>query len=195
MKELILRKNRNEWMKWFLLFMVFSIIGWVYELLVFRFELGYGYLNRGFLFGPYLPVYGFGGLMMLAATLKLKKRKITIAGLSVTPIICFVVAVAVTTAAELLTSYLMELAIGQWLWDYTNDIPNFQGRIALKSSLRFGLMGLLGLYGIYPVISKLTESANEKSPKAFNYACMAVLLTFFADVVARLFLGSNYVGP
>ena len=42
-------KIRTEWMKWFLIFIVFSFIGWVYELLVFRFELGYGFLNRGFL--------------------------------------------------------------------------------------------------------------------------------------------------
>ena len=94
-----------------------------------------------------------------------------------------------------MTSYLMELAIGEWLWDYTNDIPNFQGRIALKSSLRFGIMGILGLYGVYPVISGLAESAKEKWPKAFNLACISILLVFIADVIARLFLGSNYVGP
>ena len=188
-------KIRNEWMKWFLIFMVFSFIGWIYELLVFRFELGYGYLNRGFLFGPYLPVYGFGGLLMLAATLRLKNKRIEICGISVTPLICFVIAVFVTTAAELLTSYLMEFAIGEWLWDYTNDIPNFQGRIALKSSLRFGIMGILGLYGVYPVMSGLTESAKEKCLKKYELVCITILLVFIADVFARLFLGSNYVGP
>ena len=188
-------KIRNEWMKWFLIFMVFSFIGWIYELLVFRFELGYGYLNRGFLFGPYLPVYGFGGLLMLAATLRLKNKRIEICGISVTPLICFVIAVFVTTAAELLTSYLMEFAIGEWLWDYTNNIPNFEGRIALKSSLRFGIMGILGLYGVYPVMSGLTESAKEKCPKKYERVCIMILLVFTADVIARLFLGSNYVGP
>lgn len=191
----MVNKIRNEWMKWFLIFIVFSFIGWIYELLVFRFELGYGFLNRGFLFGPYLPVYGFGGLLMLAGMLKLKNKRIAILGVSVTPLICFVIAVFVATAAELLTSYLMEWVIGEWLWDYTNDLPNFQGRIALKSSLRFGIMGILGLYGVYPVISGLTESVKEKWPKAFNFACISILLIFIADVIARLFLGSNYVGP
>lgn len=187
-------KIRTDWMKWFLLFMVFSFIGWVYELLVFRFELGYGFLNRGFLFGPYLPVYGFGELLMLAAMLKLKNKRIEIGRVSLTPLICFVIAVFVATAAELLTSYLMEFVIGEWLWDYTNDIPNFQGRIALKSSLRFGIMGILGLYGVYPVISGLTESAKEKWPKAYEQVCIMILLVFIADVIARPFLGSNYVG-
>lgn len=191
----MMNKIRNEWTKWFLFFMVFSFIGWVYELLVFRFELGYGFINRGFLFGPYLPVYGFGGLLMLVAMLKLKSKRIEIGGVSITPLLCFVIAVFVATAAELLTSYLMELAIGEWLWDYTNDIPNFQGRIALKSSLRFGIMGIIGLYGVHPVISRLAESAKRKRSKAFNMVCLVLLLIFVADVIARLFLGSNYVGP
>ncbi len=191
----MMNKVRNEWMKWFLVFMVFSFIGWVYELLIFRFELGYGYINRGFLFGPYLPVYGFGGLLMLVPMLKIKCKRIKIIGVSITPLVCFVIAVFVATAAELLTSYLMELAIGKWLWDYTNDIPNFQGRIALKSSLRFGILGIVGLYVVHPLISRLVESAKQKRPKAFNIVCVVMLLIFMADVVARLFLGSNYVGP
>lgn len=188
-------KIRTEWMKWFLLFMVFSFIGWVYELLVFRFELGYGFLNRGFLFGPYLPVYGFGSLLMIAATLRLKKHKIEILGVSVTPFVCFVIAVAVTTAAELLTSYLMEWIVGEWLWDYTNDIPNFQGRIALKSSLRFGIMGIVGLYGVYPLLSRITEAAKQKHSNVYQLVSIVLLLIFLADVIARFFLGSNYVGP
>lgn len=188
-------KIRTDWMRWFLLFMVFSFIGWVYELLVFRFELGYGFLNRGFLFGPYLPVYGFGGLLMLAAMLKLKNKRIEIGRVSVTPLICFVIAAFVATAAELLTSYLMELVVGEWLWDYTSDIPNFQGRIALKSSLRFGIMGIVGLYGVYPLLSQIAEAAKQKHSSAYQLVSIELLLIFLVDVIARLFLGSNYVGP
>lgn len=194
-RQIMTNKIKNEWTKWFLIFMIFSFIGWVYELLVFRFELGYGFINRGFLFGPYLPVYGFGGLLMLVMMLKLKSKRIEICGVSITPMVCFVIAVFVATAVELLTSYLMELTIGEWLWDYTNDIPNFQGRIALKSSLRFGILGIIGLYGVHPAISGLTESAKQKRPKAFEIMCFVLLMIFVADVIARLFLGSNYVGP
>lgn len=147
---MLMNKMKSEWTKWFLCFMIFSVFGWVYELLVFRFELGYGYLNRGFLFGPYLPVYGFGGLLMIWAMMKLKNKRMEVCGVSVTPLICYTVAVLVATAAELLTSYLMEWAIGEWLWDYTMDIPNFQGRIALKSSLRFGIWESSGFTGYIP---------------------------------------------
>lgn len=192
---MLMNKLKSEWTKWFLRFMIFSVFGWVYELLVFRFELGYGYLNRGFLFGSYLPIYGFGGLLMLWAMMKLKNKRMEVYGVSVTPLICYVVAVLVATGAELLTSYLMEWAIGEWLWDYTNDIPNFQGRIALKSSLRFGMIGIIGLYWLYPMLFKYAAEAERKHPKAYYALCIVLLLIFMADVVARLFVGSNYVGP
>ena len=45
----------------FLIFMACSFLGWIYEVSVGIFETHVGYVNRGFLFGPYLPIYGFGG--------------------------------------------------------------------------------------------------------------------------------------
>lgn len=81
------------------------------------------------------------------------------------------------------------------MWDYINDIPNFQGRIALKSSLRFGIMGILGLYGIHPFISRLADFAKEKKPALYKGITILLLLVFMADVLVRPFLGSNYVGP
>ena len=58
-------KRKRDWKIWFLYFLSFCFIGWLYEVLVFKFELGYGFVNRGFLFGPWLPVYGVGGMMIL----------------------------------------------------------------------------------------------------------------------------------
>lgn len=188
-------KSVNAWEKWFLSFFMFSVIGWVYEVWVYWFELGYGYVNRGFLLGPYLPIYGFGGLLMLVTMGTLKQKRIEIGKISVTPLICFGLAVLIATAAELLTSYLMELAIGEFLWDYTNDIPNFQGRIALKSSLRFGILGVVGLYGLQPLLWKLDAAAREKHPRGYRFIMLLLLGIFLADAIARLFLGSNYIGP
>lgn len=53
-------KSKTDWTLMLLSFLVFCVIGWIYEVLVFYFELGYGFVNRGFLFGPWLPVYGCG---------------------------------------------------------------------------------------------------------------------------------------
>ena len=58
-----------------------------------------------------------------------------------TSVLVFAEIVVITTVIELITSYIMEWTAGSWLWDYTRFTPNFQGRIALNPSLRFGVGG------------------------------------------------------
>ena len=188
-------KRNRGWKIWFLCFLSFCFIGWVYEVLVFKFELGYGFVNRGFLFGPWLPVYGCGGMIILFSMKKLKMKTIRVGKVNITPLLCFISIILLCTTVELLTSYLMELATGSWLWDYTNDGPNFQGRIALKSSVRFGLIGMAVLYGGWPVLDKLFVSLKNNRPKAFGMISYLLIGLFLMDVVARFFVGGNYVGP
>ena len=66
-----IKKIRNI----FLIFMACSFLGWIYEVLVGIFETHVGYVNRGYLFGPYLPIYGFGGLMLIALLTKVRDKK------------------------------------------------------------------------------------------------------------------------
>lgn len=114
-------KIKTDWTMMLLSFLVFCMIGWIYEVLVFYFELGYGFVNRGFLFGSWLPVYGCGGMLILLSMKRLQKKKITVGKINVTPLLCFIAIILLCTTVELLTSYIMELATGSWLWDYTED--------------------------------------------------------------------------
>lgn len=189
-----LRKEKGDWKIWFLCFLTFCFIGWLYEVLVFYFELGYGFVNRGFLFGPWLPVYGVGGMMIILSMYKLKMKKIKIGKINITPLVCFLAIILLCTVVELLTSYLMEIVTGSWLWDYTNDGPNFQGRIALKSSVRFGIIGMAALYGVFPFLEKMLMRLKKKMPKAFSVASYLLIGLFLIDVAARFFVGGNYVG-
>ena len=186
-------KIKMDWTMMLLCFLVFCVIGWIYEVLVFYFELGYGFVNRGFLFGPWLPVYGCGGMLILLSMNNLKKKKITIGKINVTPLLCFIAIILLCTTVELLTSYIMEFATGSWLWDYTEDGPNFQGRIALKSSIRFGLIGITCLYGLQPILEKFFAAAKQKCPKVFYSISYSVIGLFLLDVAARFFVGGNYV--
>ena len=72
--------------------------------------------------------------MIILSMQKWKVRKIKLGRVNLTPLLCFVSIILLCTAVELFTSYLMEFVTGSWLWDYTNEGPNFQGRIALKLS-------------------------------------------------------------
>ena len=190
-----LEKEKRDWKIYFLCFLVFCFIGWIYEVLVFYFELGYGFVNRGFLFGPWLPVYGVGGMMIILSMQKWKARKIKLGRVNLTPLLCFVSIVLLCTAVELFTSYLMEFVTGSWLWDYTEYGPNFQGRIALKSSIRFGLIGMAALYGVWPALDKLLMLLNKKRPKLFLGISYLIIGLFLIDVAARFFVGGNYVSP
>lgn len=184
-----LQRIREEWNTWFLYFLVYSMCGWIYEVLVALIEYHLGYINRGFLWGPYCPVYGFGGLLIVLSIQKLKKTKMLPE--IVKFVLCFLSIVALASVVELVTSYLMEAALGQWLWDYSDYAFNFQGRVALKSSLRFGIGGMLLLYGLQPVLEWLTN--KWKHTKTYHIVAYIILGAFMLDVVIHLFIGSNFV--
>lgn len=57
-------------------FLIYSVIGWIYEVLLEYFVFHHGFVNRGFLFGPYCPIYGFGALIFLIGLRGLYTRKI-----------------------------------------------------------------------------------------------------------------------
>ena len=92
----------------FLYFMAYAVIGWIYEVFLEVVVYRWGFSNRGFLFGPYLPVYGFGAVIILLVLQPLKKKRIAIGKINVTPILVFLGIVALTTGLELFTSYTLE---------------------------------------------------------------------------------------
>lgn len=170
-------------MEWFLIFLAFSIIGWLYEVGIMWFEMHQGFVNRGYLFGPYLPIYGIGGLLLLMTAGRLRKH----------PIPCFLAICVMATGIELLASYLLEWILGYFLWNYldTGYGPTFQGRIALRSSLQFGLMGMVAVYVIYPLAHKGIAKFRGKFPKLYHCVALIFMALFFADLAIRLVHGSN----
>ena len=67
----------------------------------------------------------------------------------------------------------MEFTRGEWLWDYTRFSFNFQGRIALNPSIRFGIGGMVFLYVLQPLFERLTRRMGEKAV----YIVSGILLT------------------
>ena len=74
----------------------------------------------------------------------------------------FVGVVVLTTVLELIASYIMQAITGGWLWDYTSYAFNFQGRIALNPSIRFGLGGMLFLYLLQPLFRRLSAKMPDR---------------------------------
>ena len=166
--------------EYFLYFILYSMIGWFYEVFLEVVVYRWGFSNRGVLFGPYCVVYGFGALLLILLINKIKKKKIKIKKVNITPILVFIGIVVITTLVELAASYIMEFTRGEWLWDYTRFNFNFEGRIALNPSIRFGIGGMIFLYLLQPLFEKLTSSLSDKK---LNIISVLVAIVFAIDLL------------
>lgn len=148
-------KGLNKISEYFLYFFCYSVFGWCYEVFLEVIVYRWGFSNRGVLFGPYCPVYGFGMLLFLFTIYRIVKNKSMTQKLKLSPLV-FLGCGLIATIVELITSYLCEFFIGSWPWQtYVDYAINFEGRIALSPSIRFGLGGLVLLYFVQPLLEKL----------------------------------------
>ena len=92
---------------------------------------------------------------------------------------------AVTTAGELISSYIIEAVIHKQLWTYHMWHFNFQGRIALYSSLMFGVLSVLLVKAVHPLMRYFYKKAPKLST-AFGIICTVMILTDFTLTIKEL---------
>lgn len=134
----------TEFKIYFLLFMTYSFIGWIIEI-IDRFKVNKKIVNRGFLIGPYIPIYGSCAIVMVLLLHSVKS-----------PTILFLSCILIASIGEYLTSYVMEKVFHARWWDYSDYKFNLNGRICLINCLGFGVLGFIlikylnnFLYNIY----------------------------------------------
>ena len=149
------------------LFFLLSIFGWLWEVLLSVFQSD-TYVNRGFLTGPWLPVYGIGGVMLEILFHKWRDR----------PILTFVSSMVLCTVLEYLTGWYLELTWGVKWWDYSGMPLNLHGRICFLSSLLFGVGGMLLVWVISPLFYSLYRKVSAKTRTALGLLAIAI---FVAD--------------
>lgn len=118
--------------QWVLFFFIYSFIGWVWEC-CFVSVRKRRWVNRGFMYGPMLPIYGFGALAVLISTIRVRDS---------IPLI-FLFGMVGATLLEYVTGAVMERLFNVKYWDYSNQKFNLNGYICLTSSLRWGLFSVL----------------------------------------------------
>lgn len=161
-------------------FTLYSVIGWCYEVFLEVVVYRWGFTNRGVLFGPYTPVYGFGALAFLLLVYPLIRERKTKERLMLIPAV-FLLCMLIATTIELATSYILEAATGSWPWQtYADYRINFQARIALSPSIRFGLGGLLFLYVLQPLFEKLCGALGDKRVRL---TALIIAIVLSADCV------------
>ena len=173
------KKNTPIW-NYIVYFTFYSVIGWCYEVFLEVVVYKWGFTNRGVLFGPYTPVYGFGALAFLLLVYPIIRNKKGGKKLAFLPVV-FALCMLIATAIELGTSYILEAVTGSWPWQtYADYAINFQARIALSPSIRFGLGGVLFLYVLQPIFEKICEKLG---PKRTRILAIVFLVMFAADCI------------
>lgn len=98
------------------------------------------------------------------------------------PVLLFLAGMLLLTLFELLSSYFCDFVLGKSYWDYTGEFLNFQGRIALRSSIAWGALSVLGVKVFAPAIDKLYLRA--KARKHFKiFVCILMLYAVFCALV------------
>lgn len=170
-----IRKKSGQFYGFFFyisLFFLFSIAGWIWEVFIYLIKDG-EFVNRGFLFGPWLPVYGSGGILLIFLLKKWEYK----------PVKVFFLSMLICSVLEYGTSFCLERIWGYRWWDYSNDFLNINGRICLWGSLMFGLAGwLLICYGI-PYLKMIYRKIGktERGRKGLRLICLLLLVLFIAD--------------
>lgn len=135
-----------------LMFFLFSFIGWLWEVTLHLLKDG-NFVNRGVMHGPWLPIYGVGGILVLVLLNKLRKK----------PLLEFLSIIVLCGLVEYFASYYLEIANDgiKW-WDYSGYFLNLNGRICAEGLLVFGLGGLYVVYFLAPLLDDLIKRINYK---------------------------------
>ena len=127
--------------QWILVFFLYCFLGWCFESTVVSVQQRH-FVNRGFLRGPMLPIYGFGATILLHVSLPLYDK----------PAALFLASMVAATAFEYVVGVIMEKLFKVKYWDYSEHRFQFQGRICLQSSLCWGFLGLILARVIHPPV-------------------------------------------
>ena len=157
------------------LFFIYAFLGWCLEVAYHALVTGQ-FINRGFLNGPWCPVYGFGASAVLACLLPLRENQFLL----------FLGSVAVTSAIEWLTGFALEKLFHQHWWDYSDQPFNLNGYICLRFSLAWGVACLVVVDAVHPLVLWCVAHTLGLIFLALLLAAMLLDLTSTLRTIAKL---------
>lgn len=149
----------------FLIFIFYSFLGWCYEVIK-NLVTSKKMINRGFLIGPWIPIYGVGAVLMT----------VLLRGFTNNIILLFILCIILFSSLEYVTSFFMEKIFHARWWDYSKKKGNINGRICIVATIFFGFVGLIAMYYVDPFLVNFFKSTN------------GTLLTIITIILFILFL-------
>lgn len=123
-------------------FALYSFGGWCVEV-IYAFYQNHRFVNRGFLFGPFCPMYGFGALILIVI-LKPAEHNL---------LLFFILAFVFISVLEYFTGFLLEKAFKTTWWDYSEDFLNIKGRVCLSFSIIWGVGSVIFIKFVHPFVN------------------------------------------
>lgn len=136
-------------LQWILFFGIYCFIGWCFESTYVSLK-SLKFVNRGFLYGPFLPIYGSGAIVLLFSTIPVRSNYA----------LTFLVGMIAATALEYVTGVAMEAIFKVRYWDYSYKRFHYKGHICLSSSIAWGVMAILLVNVIHKPIESLVLSLS-----------------------------------
>lgn len=155
--------------QWILFFFIYCFFGWCFETITISIH-EKRFVNRGFLRSPFLPIYGFGAVIMILAGKPFMDD----------PVKMFVCGALAATLMEYITGWLMELLFKTRYWDYSDCCYNISGRICAEATLLWGFMTLLVNYKVQIHIESFVLKLDPTLIKVID---IILLILFIADII------------
>lgn len=156
-------------------FFIYSVLGWVCEV-VYCSVPKKKFINRGFLYGPYLPVYGFGATFVVVLLQDFTSHWYLV----------FIFGVLITSVLEYFTSFALEKLFKVKLWDYSTYPLNINGRVCALNSTLFGILSLILVYGINRPVYSFLSSMNTTLVNILSLVVVALMSADTAFSVAKM---------
>ena len=159
------------------MFFLFSFVGWVWEVGIHIYE-DHVFVNRGTMYGPWLPIYGAGGAFIIVFLSRFKNNKPKL----------FILTMVLCGILEYATSFYLEFFNNSKYWDYNDMFGNLNGRVCLAGLLAFALGGFLGIYILGPLIKQwIAKLGNKKT----TILCVVLVTAFLIDFICCRIFGAN----
>lgn len=155
--------------QWVLLFFIYCFCGWVWESCYVSI-CKRRWVNRGFLRGPILPIYGFGAILILFVTLPVKNNLALV----------WLFGMLAATILEYVTGAVMEKIFQVRYWDYSHHMVQLNGYICLSSSIAWGFFSILLIRFIHPPVGRFLNTIPDWVVDPLAFFLVAV---FMVDVV------------
>lgn len=152
---------------YFLLFIIYSFLGWAMEVTCKSIEYK-RFINRGFLIGPYCPIYGWGAILITKVLYRYSNDYL----------VMFIMTILTCGILEYLTSYAMEKLFKARWWDYSKKSFNINGRVCLSTIIPFGILGLFITYITNPFFIGILDKINIK---AINITAIILGIIYIID--------------